>query len=153
MEKLELKHLAPYLPYRLNMLYDFDMGDVWTLDITNINAITEFDKPILKPLSDLTENEEWKRKLLSFLSNGRSDDYDSPITIHTKNKYSTFKIRMYTYKGLNSSELFEYTVYKDLDLTTTKYNLIEWALKNHFDVFGLIEKGLAIDKNKLAKTK
>jgi hypothetical protein len=29
------------------------------------------------------------------------------------------------------------------------YSYIRWLLKNHFDVFGLIDKGLAIDKNEI----
>ena len=54
MEKLELKHLAPYLPYDIKMKYDIDGGSVWKLDISNINAITEYDKPILIQVHNLT---------------------------------------------------------------------------------------------------
>ena len=31
------------------------------------------------------------------------------------------------------------------------YNFQTWLISNHFDVFGLIEKGLAIDINKLSQ--
>ena len=63
--ELQLKHLAPYLPYRLKVTKD-DWGRVFKMDndgttlncigidyILNINA-----KPILRPLSDLTKEIE-----------------------------------------------------------------------------------------------
>jgi hypothetical protein len=87
MEKLELKHLAPYLPYGLNGIYngkrvDFNSDNIYTF---TLNA-----KPIFKPLP-----------------------------------FKDFTSRDYTYN--------------------------EWIFffKGHFDVFGLIEKGLAIDINTL----
>lgn len=155
------RELVNYLPFNLNGIYknkickldyiDFGCG-YWEELGVSVNGVRSYIselefKPILRPISDLTEKEEWKRKLLSFLSNGKSDEYNNPITIHTKNKHLTFKIKMYTYIGLNNRELFEYTVYKNLDRTITKYNLIEWALTNHFDVYGLIGNGLAVDIN------
>jgi len=63
MEKLELKHLAPYLPYRLKVRdeqgYEWEMGLVTgnhklTIKLT-INKNHPL-KPILRPLSDLTEH-------------------------------------------------------------------------------------------------
>lgn len=68
--KLELKHLAPYLPYGLKVKSKSDIEGVYvhTMNEHNIGcvleeAITEY-KPILRPLSDLgskiplTEKEE-----------------------------------------------------------------------------------------------
>lgn len=54
---MKLKELVGYLPYGLGMMYDFENGTEWTLDVTNINAITGHDKPILRPMSDLTNHE------------------------------------------------------------------------------------------------
>ena len=42
---MKLKELVGYLPYGLGMMYDFENGTEWTLDVTNINAITGHDKP------------------------------------------------------------------------------------------------------------
>lgn len=157
MERLTIKELAPYLPYKLKV--KTRVGDK-ILEMMSLSTVTHkgqicietYDgtfgdmwfKPLLRPLSSLTEEIEWKRKLLSFLSDGRSDNYDSPIEIRTKPNQITFKIRMYYYRGLNNNELFEYTVYKNLDKRFTKYSLIEWAIENHFDVFNLIPRGLAL---------
>ncbi|MGL5261864.1 MAG: hypothetical protein ACRC9P_05720, partial [Bacteroides sp.] len=65
--KLELKHLAPYMPYGLRVEY---RGEVTTLDALDIeggafvgeNRMVSFVnlkyiKPILRPLSDVTEAE------------------------------------------------------------------------------------------------
>ena len=115
--KLELKHLAPYLPYGLKILskYKNDVeGIVYLMGIENIETIITHDsrKPILRPLSDLTI--EFK------------DDFrftERAITIH---KY-----------GLNHW------------LKGLRFDIVEFLFENHFDVFGLIEKGLAIDINTL----
>ena len=58
-QKLELKHLAPYLPYRLKIRqrvrnasgYYYRKG---TLTLKNVNWLltSEIQKPILRPLSD-----------------------------------------------------------------------------------------------------
>ncbi len=125
MEKLELKHLAPYLPYGLKMYYDVLMGHTWVLDKTNLNAITDKDKPILRPLSDLTKNIESNKFLNSFSSN----------IVH-----KVFKLVEY-----ENSNLYEYILKK------TPYGIIGKLFEHHFDVFGLIEKGLAIDINTLKK--
>lgn len=58
--KLELKHLAPYLPYNLNFYIEDIDGtrlDNWAMTIdTPLRKIIEFqNKPILHPLSYLTE--------------------------------------------------------------------------------------------------
>ena len=51
---MELKQLAGYLRYGLKMYYALS-DDTWILNIDNIDCITKHDKPILRPLSDLTE--------------------------------------------------------------------------------------------------
>ena len=68
--KLELKHLAPYLPYGLKLIGDIDNNpidkydistDGWLCYITNNGGgkgrISGY-KPILRPLSDLTKEIE-----------------------------------------------------------------------------------------------
>ena len=88
--KLKLKHLAPYLPYDLQV---FEIDNQYTLDTDSLNYWNESPaeiKPILRPLDG-----------------------------------KNFTSRDYTYN--------------------------EWAFffEQHYDVFGLIEKGLAIDINTL----
>jgi hypothetical protein len=152
--KLELKHLAPYLPYGLNIEnpkdYRFDgmSTDAKTLKLDGIQGeFIKFDniscfypiqafKPILRPLSDLT-----KRIAIG-------DDSFIPI-----------------YRILRTCDLEKHNIEWDISkrgiieiwaetkccertisesLTLGDYlKLFEW----HFDVFGLIENNLAIDIN------
>jgi len=85
--KLELKHLAPYLPYgleaqTLNVKWHKkkgfqDMGDTITTSVVSMNLkyarlqkknMAAFDrgyndfKPILRPLSELTKEKTWKEE-------------------------------------------------------------------------------------------
>lgn len=116
--KMEIKHLAPYLPYNLKV------SSLHTLNaetgIGNINhivrAVNEGKKqyrPILRPLSDLSNN-EWYDIFVS-------DDIDD-----IWNKW-----------------------HSDNSLDCIEYYLVTILIENHFDIFGLIEKGLAIDINNL----
>jgi len=124
--KLELKHLAPYLPYGLKCQlskHQIKYGETHSLVVNglsiddsgevNIEFLHNDDlmfsntinpvKPILRPLADLTKlgsNETWWRDKIAL-----------GITSH-----------------LNYSE-------------------IEELLKEHYDVFNLIPAGLAIDIN------
>lgn len=57
--KLELKHLAPYLPYGLKLVYlDGSIRDLIYLDLQSLSRIGIYCKPILRPLSDLTKEIE-----------------------------------------------------------------------------------------------
>ena len=129
--KLELKHLAPYLPYGLKIdsngfeelrIMDADIDN--TCKIVNIGACVRMQyKPILRPLSDLSKKH---LDVLYFEIIGTDDD-------------------MY-----GSRDSFE----DDLDVWTCDFNhspmlVYGYLIKNHFDVFGLIHKGLAIDVNTL----
>lgn len=62
--KLELKHLTPYLPYNLKMYWenlDGQIRDPYILLPSAIDHIIDFqNKPILRPLSDLTKEIEWE---------------------------------------------------------------------------------------------
>lgn len=126
MEKLELKHLAPYLPYGLKYCrvhqspidltekIEF-VGEVSTKgDVHNINnnLLCEYLNmkylPILIPLTE-KENENY----FFHFSN------DEGFMLKRRNE------------------------------TYTRLNELEYFFENHFDVFGLIENGLAIDINTL----
>jgi len=145
MEKLELKHLAGYLPYGIEVLdlYNrkvkvvglknetcfIDRGNVYTYgDIYNF-------RPILRPLSDLTK----------------------PITIDG----ITFVPDTWIYDNIKTDvEIYKFLNGKiSLDIETENYNqtidlmsgylIIEKLNEWHFDWQGLIDKGLAIDINTL----
>tara|TARA_R110000772_G_C13017270_1_gene410128 strand:- start:55 stop:450 length:396 start_codon:yes stop_codon:yes gene_type:complete len=129
--KLELKHLAPYLPYGLkynniknNNTYtmrsistEINMVDFGWGDAMELNEV----KPILRPLSDLTKEIK------------HDGDKFTPCT-----DYYYLKDELEELSTLDSS----YIRY-------TRYNVVKVLFELHFDVFGLIEKGLAIDINTL----
>lgn len=150
MDKLELKHLAPYLPYKLQWCFEgedfshevigFELNTVHLLSPYNDYGRCTIDEgnPILRPLSDLTkeisDNKGRKfipAKLLWSVSENDEDNFD---TYGSLPSYWTVNIRM-----LKSD-------YRNID-----YGDIEKLLEWHFDIFGLIDSGLAIDINTLNK--
>ena len=120
--KLELKHLAPYLPYELKACAtDVDYIDKVTAhNVTHIVYEQDKVKPILRPLSDLTKEIEHngerfvpKKRLDTVCFTERDEDWLEEL--------------------MSSLPLHDWQL------------LFSW----HFDVFGLIDAGLAIDINTL----
>ncbi len=135
--KLELKHLAPYLPYGLKFEY---FGDVWTtvsihfmrkFFITgtmrannNRNFLFQNIKPILRPLSDLTKE----------------------IAYHGENEIGVD----YICTSNRQAEQYMETIPKNqFNCDALKWWQFEILLEMHVDVFGLIDAGIAIDINTL----
>ena len=135
--KLEIRHLTSYLPYELK---GFCTDDLQGVEIMNglqkisdscIEVISDkepmdliYFKPILFPLSSLTKE----------------------ITINGETFVPIYKI--YEFEQWNTDELEEIIndgtiegIYSDLDLIT--YSQTERLFEWKFDVFGLIEAGLA----------
>jgi hypothetical protein len=143
--KLELKHLAPYLPYGLEV-----KTDKWIEEIGSIDGITgnlkdirltliinrdkektkaitwtplmEHCKPILRPLSDLTK-----------------------VIQHNGDEFIPYIEYNYISDFLEELSTLDHTY-----MGHVQYKVINVLFELHFDVFGLIEKELAIDKNKIA---
>ena len=160
MKKIEIKHLAAYLPYGLKGVYDeneeSDIVDITGLCLFNKinhlqirfkdNTSGLFDceiKPILRPLSDLTKN-DFKEELYQYYQtlgidvklvnydSGNDNPFDMTLTV-------TYKMMgdVYTDCLINRGSTSE-----------TPYHIIVWLCENHFDIFGLIKQDLAIDINK-----
>lgn len=115
--KLELKHLVPYLPYKIWFIYEgkkllskgiYSIKGTWYLKATG--GVYDIDKckPILRPLSNLTKRD--------------AREHNYPDEGHLE-------------RSLLSGH--------------APYEVWNEYVKEHFDVFGLIEKGLAIDINTL----
>lgn len=126
--KLELKHLAPYLPYGLKGI--FTLSEVITLvpgqkdevrdKILTADCVTFFlsyCKPILRPTSDYID-------INSNQMNDLCGDIQDQIWIQS------FAL------GFNS-------------LASISYSAYELMVRNHVDCFKLIDAGLAIDFNTL----
>lgn len=132
--KLEPKELIPYLPYELG-LWDFyenrktyftgfvgnhtEPINTGTRNYMSVGRTFKEIKPILRPLSDLTKEIEHDGNL---------------------------------YLGLDEFSDREWSLYNESGkeiIQVLQYDCIIELIKIHFDVFGLIEKGLAIDINTL----
>jgi hypothetical protein len=136
--KLELRHLCPYLPYKLkakfmhpvvkhqkigviNNAYNLDDDVKISIDYSDDEHIWMF-KPILRPLSDLTRED-----LIEDLGTETSClDWTTSEREHWIKFYS-----------------------REHWINNLPYLIYSHLVKNHFDVFGLIEAGLAIDINTL----
>ena len=127
--KLELKHLAPYLPYGLKMQVKHssleysvmtlcDKTGLSNIGISDVIDDIECFKPILRHLSDLTENE------IRIMKNEFGCSYSKQEGLHFY--YYEIGVNDYLESGYDATN-----------------KLLEW----HFDVFELIPKGLAIDIN------
>jgi hypothetical protein len=142
---LELKHLSPYFPYKLKVFFNNKIIELEELymDTNLVGLKTEdFDsmcisydklKLILRPLSDLTKEINIKNKkfvpalVLWNVSAKEEEDFEI---------YGEIPDFWKTIMNLDFSNDLPYRDMK---------KLFEW----HFDVFGLIEKNLAININKL----
>ncbi len=136
MNKLELKDVAPYLPYGLTFRYDEEPSEYVMIGLKcnriKLSEVTEdlsdgwvgYNdgwKPILRPLSDIYYN----------VTGGKvMNDLDCDLkTVH---------------------ELWDfYDKENTFELNDLLYKTYQIVLQNHFDVFRLIEKDLAININDL----
>ena len=157
MQQLELKHIAPYLPFNLEAkqlnfkrnyngnetgiiegyYYLYDNFNKRHLSITFNNNSTGQDvdsvKPLLRPMSDLFENIVHNEEIVCVAKVIKNLDY----SIEWWNESRT---------ALHYPETGEFCITSsdyELDYKSLDYSIIETLFKYHFDVFGLIEKGLA----------
>lgn len=143
---MKLEHLAPYLPYNIRMIFEKSGREIYLsgLSINENGNMILIDysvgeqflykhwnfKPVLRPLSDLTKEIE-----------------------HNGDKFAPwFEImERAPFNCMGGDDIVEWIT--ETSTHRLNYNeaqiiissLIEW----HFDVFGLIDQGLAIDKNTL----
>jgi hypothetical protein len=128
--ELELKHILPYLPHKLIVK---DFGVLLSLSKSNNDAMFDYAAndgievtkgyveslvPLLRPMSDLFKD---------IVHNGRK--VNASILLRNSLESSSVK-----------SGKFLYPLTEPLAMP---YFLIQVLFKYHFDVFGLIEKGLA----------
>lgn len=142
---LKLEYINPYFPYGLSCLVtDQGVSKISKLEGLYsdsscvfhdlVESMQGFDevKPILRPLSDLTEEIE---------VNG-----EKFVPIYwLEDKYYTMPILQDINRFNRLLEEDENWIYQISFILIT--HLFEW----HFDVFGLIEKGLAINSNSLSE--
>lgn len=133
--KLELKHLALYLPYglKIKVVNGFYKYDIMTLcdkgGLSNVAISTVIDdyeefKPILRPLSDLTKEIE-----------------------HNGEKFVPIDVITNGLNGYEKTLIINQCVIPD----QLPYYVVKCLHEWHFDTFGLIENNLAVDINTLTK--
>lgn len=172
MNELELKHIAPYLPYGLKVQSKIDRtidGIARIVDITGDNNDVKIGyrwsdsehiwmfKPILRPLSDLYKEVDGKVGIVELakiqFNAGELNLYkhnDVNCTVWCDEKAESFFFR---YSDKCKSFIVERICgYGNIERTeqescTNQLQLFEYLFANHYDVFGLIEKGLAVDIN------
>lgn len=141
--KLTLKELAPYLPYELKYKVGHIENGIYTLidlGIMYVQLISDIEgeevlvrsveeatiKPILRPLSDLNKSVFYE-------------------------KYNENRVLMedhIIFKRLSKKDFLSGKLEAYYHLTLLEnYEIITYLFELHFDVFGLIEQGLAIDIN------
>ncbi len=154
--KPELKHWSAYLPFGLKVkidttrwyekrepfiakligIFDFETLTVKYIDeySTTYSSNTDDFTPILRPLSDLTKEIEVGGERFVPID---KIDYEFGMLYYfaSGNKGLLIKRR--------NTNIYAYS----MDYFLIQQKLFEW----HFDVFGLIEQGLAIDINTLSK--
>jgi len=171
MEKLTLEHLAPYLLYGLKAKMEIFGDNETIVEIVGLNfnevellgirkTVTEwFDyeniKPLLRPLSDLTK--EITHNGEKFVPMEKlCNDFCNRTPCNTE--FGTSKILMHADNGGGLKWWFVYHRNKmTFELsddnremsnhTIPQYEMFQKLFEWHFDVFGLIDKGLAIDLN------
>jgi hypothetical protein len=131
--KLELKHLAPYLPFKIKVL-DRKVKIMNSYSGHSVNwcsleyAIKMQFKPILRPISDL-----------SILIIEEFEKYDGK----RNGKANEEIINLFCEENGVDENI------ENMELKSLPYECVEFMFKNHYDFFGLIEKKLAIDINKI----
>jgi len=129
MNKLELKHMVPYLPYQVKIarfhsdFTSFKRVDgfisIYGNELRDVLAYSNL-KPILIPLTDIHNNE-----------------YINLGTLFNDLSIGEF------------ADIYEYIL--NTDVLKLPYELFNWLCSKHFDIFDLISNDLAIDKNKIEK--
>lgn len=133
--KLTLKDLSVYLPYKLKMIFEksgriIELTGICETDYGNLiyetsdkdygSALFNF-KPILVPLSDLTQEE---------LIQGKFNSHIDYLTHELQNPANKTRL------GAYGKPLWR--------VEHAPYEMIEYLFSKHYDVFGLIDKKLAI---------
>ena len=157
--KLELKHLAPYRPYGLKFVMtsdyldefghyddwsgkeeDYKKGAVWTY-------AGEIDEDLMIPLGDGDISRVFKKDntYISIKCNGIKPIL-RPLSDLTKEIFDL------SFSWKTNPNIYSIATIKNRLITNnlTYYDQL-FLIELHFDVFGLIDQGLAIDINTLNK--
>ncbi len=151
--KLELKHLAFYLPYEVQILskiesqiehFKFEKCRLKSVNMLSKSVTTIHDVGINEDEEYITDKNFSDIKLI--LKSISLLDKDIEILNILAKKLSEAETSIYNFER---SKIWILEVLKDESATALPFFLTKILLKNHYDIFGLIDKGLAIDINYL----
>lgn len=158
--KLTIEHLAPYLPYNVNVfaIRDGKPSERYYLNAAYMEAILTIpDRHIiaLRPLSDLIKEIEHNGERFIPIIRLLEIAHDRWIE---DNKGTRYEETEYSGEGWYAKAWFKYSAAKDISIHKGfMWNEPLWKIQRlyqwHFDINGLIEKGLAVDINDLHPAK
>ena len=162
--KLELKHISGYLPYGL-LFYDERQEHkvdkmvglfMDSIDFENWSPIDngkiENYKPILRPISDLHKEVDGVVhivELARIASEKCKVEFEPDISTIKYNKYHSVVVRCKKWESefWYEEDGYFYFEYNGNTMDLYQLDLFNYLFEHHFDVYGLIDKGLAIDIN------
>lgn len=163
-EKLELHHLCSYLPYGLMIQSELGIGSPCIAELTIFNCdllLVHLDrvKPLLIPLSEFAIDDKPMRELIEF---AYKSVYQSDLSKETiimlvpgSDEWgAVFNVDDYRYGfsvNFAGERDFKFTWSQNdnqgRELILDKLALFNILFKYHFDVFDLINKGIALNKS------
>ncbi|WP_099368089.1 hypothetical protein [Sphingobacterium sp. 1.A.4] len=137
MERLTIKELAPYLPYKLQWKFE---GSDEVHEVMGID-ITDFGVHLFSPYGDYGKCriDEGKPLLRHLSSLTKEIEHNGEMFVPKD------KIHNYTKVDENGTlyVLVDGTQWQS-DPLRWDYETVNWLISLHFDVFGLIDRGLAL---------
>lgn len=130
MNKLKLEDLTPYLESKLVLIKNGRKLKLIGLSIDGL-LLEKLDEKIFKNHSVMWSNIDKIKPILKPLSSLYAEDL-------IKAGFSTH-LDYCTFENQRNPNVFP--------IKTAPYKMVKWLYKNHYDVDGLIDAGLAIDKN------
>lgn len=134
MKQLKPEQIIPYLPYRLKVMMEGKVCNVAWMSTKNIAVIRPHTLGEIKKIKWEYVHLNVKPILRPLSDLTKEIEYNGKIFIPEK------ALSAWDLRGLNKSHTPHMPV-----------NLCELFLEWHFDTYGLIDKGLAIDINTLGK--
>jgi len=164
--KLELKHLSGYLPYGLKVL---NRESIFEMDIySNMRGegiekremqtiLSSQMKPILHPLSDITKeievNGEKFVPMERLLDIESGENWSCSYYLMSESGQNEWWVRLKENKsfifGYNNRGFYMLNQFSEAKIINNQIELWHKLLEWHFDIYGLIDNGLAIDINTL----
>ena len=134
--ELELKHLAPYLPYKLKLRFMHPYVDHQTIGV--LNNIYNCDDDVKLSVNYSDDEHIWMYKPILIPLSG----FEKVIAKDLMIKFSC---------KLDVVQEIWRLIQKEIKLEEISLKTYNVMCKNHIDFNGLIEAGLAIDINTLKK--